>query len=95
MNYITGLSKVGDIATIIFVIDCFSKYATFILAPKHITAEGITDLFFKHIVKYWGLSKNIVGDRDSRFTGIFWTELFRILVSQLNMSSTNHPQSDG
>ncbi|KAL0451422.1 UNVERIFIED_CONTAM: hypothetical protein Slati_1120300 [Sesamum latifolium] len=52
-------------------------------------------LFFKHIVKYWGLHKDIVSDRDSRFTSVFWTELFKILGSKPSMSSSYHPQSDG
>ncbi|KAL0411013.1 UNVERIFIED_CONTAM: hypothetical protein Slati_3691000 [Sesamum latifolium] len=64
-------------------------------APKHVTAEGTAHLFFKHIVKYWGLPRDIVSDRDSRFTGVFWTELFKILGSKLSMSSSYHPQSDG
>ncbi|KAL2248200.1 UNVERIFIED_CONTAM: Transposon Tf2-11 polyprotein [Sesamum indicum] len=64
-------------------------------APKHVTTEGTTHLFFKHIVKYWGLPKDIVSDRDSRFTGVFWTKLFKILGSKLSLSSSYHPQSDG
>jgi len=71
MDYISGLPKVGDLGTIIVVVDRFSKYATFIPAPKHVTAEGTAHLFFSHIVKYWGLPKDIVSDRDSRFTGAF------------------------
>ncbi|KAL0449320.1 UNVERIFIED_CONTAM: Transposon Tf2-11 polyprotein [Sesamum latifolium] len=71
MDYISGLPKVGDLGSIIFVVDRLSKYATFIAAPKHVTAEGTAHLFFKHIVKYWGLPKDIVNDRDSCFTGVF------------------------
>ncbi|KAL0283445.1 UNVERIFIED_CONTAM: Transposon Tf2-11 polyprotein [Sesamum radiatum] len=95
MDYISGLPKAGDLGSIIVVVDRLSKYATFIAAPKHVTAEGTAHLFFKHIVKYWGLPKDIVSDRDSRFTGVFWTELFKILGSKLSMSSSYHPQSDG
>ncbi|KAL0458927.1 UNVERIFIED_CONTAM: Transposon Tf2-11 polyprotein [Sesamum latifolium] len=95
MDYISGLPKVGDLGSIIVVVDRLSKYATFIAAPKHVTAEGTAHLFFKHIVKYWGLPRDIVSDRDSRFTGVFWTELFKILGSKLSMSSSYHPQSDG
>ncbi|KAL0412939.1 UNVERIFIED_CONTAM: Transposon Ty3-I Gag-Pol polyprotein [Sesamum radiatum] len=94
-DYISGLPKVGDLGSIIVVVDRLSKYATFIAAPKHVTAEGMTHLFFKHIVKYWGLPKNIVSDRDSRFTGVFWIELFKIHESKLSISSSYHPQSDG
>ncbi|KAL0445817.1 UNVERIFIED_CONTAM: Transposon Tf2-11 polyprotein [Sesamum latifolium] len=95
MDYISGLPKVGDLGSIIIVVDQLSKYATFIAAPNHVAAEGMAHLFFKHIVKYWGLPKDIVSDRDSHFTGVFWTELFKILGSKLSMSSSYHPQSDG
>ncbi|KAL0461173.1 UNVERIFIED_CONTAM: Transposon Ty3-I Gag-Pol polyprotein [Sesamum latifolium] len=95
MDYISGLPKVGDLGSIIVVVDRLSKYATFIAAPKYVTAEGTAHLFFKHIIKYWGLPKDIVSDRDSRFTSVFWTELFKILGSKLSMSSSYHPQSDG
>ncbi|KAL2251583.1 UNVERIFIED_CONTAM: Transposon Tf2-11 polyprotein [Sesamum indicum] len=95
MDYISGLSEVGDLGSIIVVVDRLSKYATFIAAPKHVTTEGTAHLFFKHIVKYWGLPKDIVSDRDSRFTAVFWTGLFKILRSKLFMSSSYHPQSNG
>ncbi|KAL0303212.1 UNVERIFIED_CONTAM: Transposon Ty3-I Gag-Pol polyprotein [Sesamum radiatum] len=95
MDYIFGLPKVGDLGSIIVVVDRLSKYATFIAAPKHVTAEGMAHLFFKHIVKYWALPKDIVSDRNSRFTDVFWIELFKILGSKLSMSSSYHPQSYG
>ncbi|KAK4394459.1 Transposon Ty3-I Gag-Pol polyprotein [Sesamum angolense] len=95
MDYISGLPKVGDLGSIIIVVDRLSKYATFIASPKHVTTEGTVHLFFKLVVKYWGLAKDIVSDRDSRFTGVFWTELFKLLGSKLSMSSSYHPQSNG
>ncbi|KAL0381292.1 UNVERIFIED_CONTAM: hypothetical protein Sangu_0193500 [Sesamum angustifolium] len=58
-------------------------------------AEGTTHLFFKHVVKYWDLLKDIISDRNSHFTGFFWIELFKLLESKLSMSSSYHPQSDG
>ncbi|KAK3035048.1 hypothetical protein RJ639_034838 [Escallonia herrerae] len=58
-------------------------------------AEDTAQLFFKYVVKYWGMPQDIVSDRDSRFTGNFWTELFKLFGSQLSMSSSYHPESDG
>ncbi|XP_022887071.1 uncharacterized protein LOC111402967 [Olea europaea var. sylvestris] len=49
MNYIIGLPKVEDFSTIIVMVNRLSKYATFIAAPKYITAEETAQLFFKHI----------------------------------------------
>lgn len=39
INYIIGLPKVGDISTILVVIDLLSKYATFIATPKYLYVE--------------------------------------------------------
>ncbi|KAL0408360.1 UNVERIFIED_CONTAM: hypothetical protein Sradi_1770400 [Sesamum radiatum] len=59
MDYISELPKVGYLGSIIVVVERLSKYATFITAPKHVTAEGTTHLFLKHIGKYWDLPKDI------------------------------------
>lgn len=77
------------------VVDLFSKYGVFIPAPKDSTTEEAARLFFKHVVKYWGVPKSIISDGDSRFTGRFWTELFRLMGSDLNLSTSFHPQTDG
>ncbi|KAA8542969.1 hypothetical protein F0562_021536 [Nyssa sinensis] len=42
-----------------------------------------------------GLPLDIVSDRDARFTGRFWTALFKMMGSKLNFSTSNHPQTDG
>lgn len=95
MDFITGLPKVEDFRCILVVVDRFSKYVTFVPTGLTCTAEDTAQLFLKHVVKYWGLPENIVSDRDARFTGKFWKELFKLLGSKLNMSTSQHPQSDG
>ncbi|KAL4366472.1 hypothetical protein GQ457_05G021340 [Hibiscus cannabinus] len=95
MEFIIGLPKVDDFSSIMVVVDRFSKYATFIPASKVCPAEEAARLFLKHVVKYWGVPKTIVSDRDTRFTGRFWTELFKLLGSDLNFSTSFHPQTDG
>ncbi|GJZ94425.1 putative nucleotidyltransferase, ribonuclease H [Tanacetum coccineum] len=47
------------------------------------------------ILEYWGVPQVIVSDRDPRFTGRFWTELFKIMGTDLNFSMSFHPQTDG
>ncbi|KAI5681851.1 hypothetical protein M9H77_03079 [Catharanthus roseus] len=95
MDFITSLPKSEGFGSIIVVVDRFSKYATFIPAPVDCTAEETARLFLKNVVKLWGVPSNIVRDRDPRFTGRFWTELFKLLGSELNFSTSFHPQSDG
>ena len=80
---------------IMVVVDWFSKYAVFVATQKACKTEAIAELFFKHVVKYFGLPEDVVSDRDARFTGRFWTSLFNMMGSELKFSTANHPQTDG
>ncbi|KAG8386598.1 hypothetical protein BUALT_Bualt03G0164900 [Buddleja alternifolia] len=55
------------------------------------TAEEAARAFFKNVVKYWGLPKSIISDRDPRFTGRLWTELFKLLGSELSEATGKSP----
>jgi len=95
LDFITHLPKVGEYDAILVVVDRFSKYATFLPTPKLFSTELTAKLFFKHIVKLWGIPSSIISDRDGRFINTFWTELFAFLRTTLNISSSYHPQTDG
>ena len=95
MDFIIGLPKSEGYGYIIVVVDRFSKYATFIAAPKDCTAEETARLFLMNVVKYWGLPNFIISDRDSRFTGKFWMELFKLMGTELHFSTSFHPHTDG
>ena len=77
------------------VVDRFSKYSVFIAAPVLCSSEVAAELFYKHVVKYFGVPVDIVSDRDTRFTGRFWTTLFNMMGTELKFSTANHPQIDG
>ena len=90
-NFITGMPKVKGMGSVFVVVDRFSKYAVFKAAPSTCTTEVAINLFYRNVVKYFGLPEDIVSDRDSCFTGRFWIVLFRLLSSQLKFSIANHP----
>ncbi|KAK3023719.1 hypothetical protein RJ639_042729 [Escallonia herrerae] len=54
------LPKVEDLGTIPVVVDGLSKYASFIATLKYCSAEDTSHLFFKYVVKYWGMPQDIV-----------------------------------
>jgi hypothetical protein len=58
-------------------------------------ATLVTKVFFNTIVKFHSIPESIVSDRDPVFTSKFWTELFRMSSTKLQLSSTFHPQMDG
>ncbi|KAE8704058.1 hypothetical protein F3Y22_tig00110461pilonHSYRG00023 [Hibiscus syriacus] len=70
-------------------------YGTFIPCPKDCTAEEAARAFFKNVMKHWGLPRSIISDRDPRFTRRLWTKLFKLLGTELNFSTSFHPQTDG
>ncbi|XP_055822010.1 uncharacterized protein LOC129890490 [Solanum dulcamara] len=95
MDFITCLPKSDGYGTIMVVVDRFSKYVSFMPATVGCTAKEAARLFFKNVVKYWGLPRHIISDRDPRFTRNFWRELFKILGTKLHFSTSFHPQTDG
>ena len=48
------------------------------------------ELLFKKMVRFHGLSKSIVLDRDIKFTGQFKRSLWRKMDTELKFSSTFH-----
>ena len=65
--------------------------------PSHLSidAEGAAQLYIQHIFPAHGQSKSIVSDRDTQFTASFFKEVFSLLGVKLQMSTSNHAQTDG
>jgi hypothetical protein len=49
----------------------------------------------KEIFRLHGIPKKVISDRDVKFTSSFWKALFAGLETQLNFSTSYHPQTDG
>lgn len=88
MDFISALPKVGKLGSIVVIVACFSSYGTY-------TAKEVARLFIANVVKYSGIPENDVRDCDPRFTGHFWTDVFKILGSDLYFSTSFHPYTDG
>ncbi|KAF0721733.1 hypothetical protein Ae201684_018948 [Aphanomyces euteiches] len=96
MDYIFGLPRDGRGNTGIWTcVDRASKFLVAIPVKDSITAEQSAKLFFDAIYCRFGLPSSIVSDRDPRFTSKFWIALFSLVSTKLNMSTSDHPESDG
>ena len=81
--------------SILVVVDRLSKMAHFLPTRSTATAADTAAIFFSQIFRLHGLPDDIVSDRDSKFTSKFWTQLFKILDTNLRFSTAHHQQSDG
>ena len=96
MDLITQLPRTssGNDAIVVFV-DKFSKMVHYVATTTTVTAEELANIFLNNVVKHHGIPKNLVSDRDPRFTSKFWQCLFKTLGTKLKMSTAYHPQTDG
>ena len=95
MAFIEGLPKPASYNCILVVVDKFSKYAHFIPLSHPFTAFQVVIVYLQHVYKLHGLPKAMISDRDKIFTNNLWKELFKLLGTDLHMSSAYHPQSNG
>lgn len=80
---------------ILTFVDMLTKQAIFVRTTKTVTSQQLAHIFLEHVYAKHGLPKTLVSDRDPRFNSTFWRSLFKTLGTQLNMSTSHHPQTDG
>ena len=96
MDVIFGLTPdCQDRTGILVFVDRFSKMTHLVTVHATITAAETAVHFIDIVFRHHGLPDNIVSDRDPRFTSAFWTSLFKLLGTKLQMSSAAHPKTDG
>mmetsp|Transcript_606 Transcript_606/g.749 ORF Transcript_606/g.749 Transcript_606/m.749 type:complete len:720 (-) Transcript_606:540-2699(-) len=96
LDFITDLPKAAaGFNCILVFVDRFSKMTHFIPCTKKITVEETAQLFLSSVFRLHGMPKDLVPDKDPRFTSDWWKTFTKTLHIHLNMSTAYHPQSDG
>jgi hypothetical protein len=95
-DLITSLPQTASGATAIVVfVDRLSKMVHLAPCKDETGAEGLADIFLNTVFKLHGLPRELVSDRDPRFTSKLWQSLLKRLGVTQAMSSAYHPQTDG
>ena len=63
---------------ILVVVDKLMKYAQFIATTTEITTEELAALLFRHVVKFFGMPSQIIGDHNPRWTSSVWNSLAQL-----------------
>uniref|UniRef100_A0AAV1T6I7 Integrase catalytic domain-containing protein n=1 Tax=Peronospora matthiolae TaxID=2874970 RepID=A0AAV1T6I7_9STRA len=96
MDFVFGFPKdVHKNTGIVVFVDRFSTMVHLVAVPESFTAQGCARVFIDTIFRLHGLPRELVSDRDPRFTAEFWQSVFRSLVTRLKTSTSNYPESDG
>ncbi len=67
----------------------------FIPTTTTISAEDTAKLFFHHVVAHYGLPRQVITDRDVRWSSTFWEQLCILMGIKRALTTAHHPQADG
>ena len=96
MDFITSLpksSKQND--AIMVVVEKLSKSSHFVHVKSTCKEIDIANIFMKEIFRLHGMPRDIVSDRETKFTSIFWKSLMAGFETKLQFRTAYHPQNDG
>jgi len=94
MDFIIGFPRIVRQNYSIIVVERLTEVGHFILVKSTFSASDVAHVFIWDVVKLHGVLKNIVSNRDSKFTFMFWKELFAGLGIDLAFSIAYHPRTD-
>ena len=80
---------------ILVVVDHFSKMVHLAAVPESIKAHGCARVLIGTVFWLHGLFRELVSDRDPRFTAEFCQSVFRTFEIRLKISTSDHPETDG
>ncbi|MBW0557412.1 hypothetical protein O181_097127 [Austropuccinia psidii MF-1] len=96
MDWVTGLPPGCDRSynDFLVIVDRFSKTPIFLPCHKDDTAMDTAPLIWNRLISWTGIFKNIISDRDPKFTSALWTNLHQLFRKKLSLSTAYHPQAD-
>ena len=96
MGFVTHLPYTSRKHDAVWVIaDRLTKSTHFLAVRMTFTLEEFCKLYIREIVRLHGVLVSIVSDRDTRFMAQFWKSIQKAMGTQLSMSTSFHPQTDG
>ncbi|GMF11858.1 unnamed protein product [Phytophthora lilii] len=96
MDFVFGFPPDAKRRTgVVVFVDRFSKMFHLATVLAEVKAAQTARLFVDMVFRHHGMPRDMVYNRDPRFTARFWQEVLILLGTQLSMSTADHPQTDG
>jgi hypothetical protein len=93
INFTTKLARKHD--SIMTVVDKIANDICFILVKETHMTTNIAKIYMREISRLHGVPKEIVSDRDPKFTSNFWKWLSKGFGTNLNFITSYHLEPDG
>ncbi|MBW0531085.1 hypothetical protein O181_070800 [Austropuccinia psidii MF-1] len=96
MDCVTALPPGGDRSFNAFPVsvDRYRKAPMFLPRHKYDIAMNKSIMIWNRVISPGGLLKNIISDRDPKFTSALWKNLHKLFGTRLSFSTVYHPQTD-
>ena len=96
MDFMTGLPHTRRQHNLVWVIIYrITKSAYFLSVHTSYSVEDYAKLYIKELVRLHGVPLSIILDRGTQLTSHFWKAFQKGLGTQVHLSTTFHPQTDG
>ncbi|GJR35570.1 putative reverse transcriptase domain-containing protein [Tanacetum coccineum] len=96
MDFVTKFPKSSQgYETIWVIVDRLTKSAIFVPMRETDPMEKLARMYLKEVVTRHAIPVSVIYDHDPRFASKFWRSLQKALGTNLDMSTTYHPQTDG
>ena len=94
MDFVTDLPPSWGNATILVVVDYFSKSYRLLPLPGLSTALQTAEALLTHGFRHYGVPEDIVSDRGPQFTSRVWKVFMECLGVSISLTSGFHPESN-
>ena len=99
MDFVTGLPASRDwngavYDSILVVVDRLTKMAHYVPVTKTVSAEDLTEIFMRKVIRLHDIPASVITDRNTVFTSKFYSTLAYCLKIKHKLSTAFHPQTD-
>ncbi|MBW0484136.1 hypothetical protein O181_023851 [Austropuccinia psidii MF-1] len=96
MDWVNALPPEGDKSynACLVIVDRYRKTPIFLPCHKYDTVMDTALLIWNRVISHTCLFKNIISDRDPKFTSALWTNLHKPLGTKLSFSTAYHPENN-
>ena len=94
MDFMVELPEVNGFNALMFIVDKMGKLSCLVpwrAGEGQLTAPEVAKLSFENWVRFFGIPKVMLHDRDAHFMAAFWKALWSIMGTRTVFSITYHP----